>query len=138
MAFYGSAASFLEAASTGTAFSDIPQETIERFLASASRKFDSYTGNRGYTSALADYGDDLEMSIYNVARWELLVSVGVNPADPAHAALAKAHDDAISWWKDIAKGWANLGGGVTPRVAAGVISVYSDEDESGGNTTRGW
>src|SRR5688500_1222630 len=120
-------------------FDHLDDSVIEFHLTGATRRFDSYAGNRGYSMALGTWTEDLEQSIYQVAIWTLLTTVvGVNPADPAHAALAKAHDDAVGWWRDIGRGIANPGGAPTGRLATGVIGIFTGADVVGSEEPRGW
>ncbi len=120
-------------------FDSLADSVVEFHLTGASRKFDSYAGNRGYSMALGTFTEDLEQSVYAVAIWTLLTGVvGANPADPAHAALAKAHDDAIGWWRDIGRGIANPGGAPTGRLAHATIGIFSPDCTGGGEGPRGW
>jgi hypothetical protein len=135
---YGTAARLRTLGPGGATFSDLDDSTLEFYLSAASEKFDSYVGKRGYDVALSTYGLSLELSVYQVASWMLLVGVrGVNPADPAHAALAKSHDDAVLWWRDVAKGLANLKGDAPARLSTGTARVISTTS-CGTGSTRGW
>lgn len=108
-------------------------------LQAASAMADSYLGHRGYALPLTTWGDDLRQSVCKVAAWTLLNHRGASPDNPADAGVAKAHDDALSWWRDIARGVANLNVTSTASARAPVqrAMVISDDFENG-EKTRGW
>lgn len=121
------------------AFDDLDDDVLTFHITAASQQFDSLVGNRGYVDPVATYGSGLELAVYKVATWTLMTaSRGVNPADPAHAALAKNHDDALQWWRDIAKGNAGLGASATARLPVATIGIFGDVGSTGGNEPRGW
>lgn len=120
------------------ATSDVPASVLNAHIEAASSLADSYIGMRGYDLPLTTWGLDVTQSVCRIAAWTLLVSYrGINPDDPAHEALSKAHDAAVAWLRDVAKGVANISVvDATParrRVAlAEAISVDANED------TRRW
>ncbi len=114
------------------AFTEAEQDA---HLQAASAVFESYALNRGYAFPLATWGDDLRMSVVRVAAWTLLTLRGASPSNPADEGVAKAHDDAISWWRDIARGVANLNISTPDRGPTGVPEVF---DAGGGSGPRGW
>jgi len=119
----------------GAAFASLSDPVLTAYLGAASAFVSSYLRERGYDAEVATYGPDLEFAVYRIATWDLMVGVrGVNPADPAHAALAKNRDDAVMWLRDVAKGVANLAGAAPARRAQAVASVVSTT----GEPTRGW
>lgn len=119
----------------GAAFVGLDDVLLEKYLLGASDFASSYLREHGYDAEVATYGTELELAVYRIATWDLMVSVrGVNPADPAHAALAKTRDDAERWLRDVAKGVANLAGAAPARRATAVASVVSVPTEP----TRGW
>lgn len=107
-------------------------------LQAASELFESYVKDRGYPLPLTTWGNDLRMSVVRVAAWTLLNFRGASPSNPASEGVAKGHDDAIAWWRDIGKGIANLNVGTTPvKRRHAVPQVISDSYENG-EKTRGW
>lgn len=126
-------ASYVEPADFGVfgigngALDAIADATKTRHGEAASRKFDSYVSGRGWPTPLTTVGDDIKQSICQVAAYEMLVSLrGVNPENPGHMALLKAHDDAIAWWRDIARGIANPDVvATTPGRAATRIATFT-------------
>lgn len=121
------------------AFTDVADATITWYLDAAERLIHSYVGDRGYealTAADADY----VLAVFKIATWDMMVGVrGVNPADPGHAALKMARDEAVSWLKDVAKGAANISGATPARKATGTARVFSSAPTNDdGTQTRGW
>jgi hypothetical protein len=121
------------------AFEEVPEDTIDWYLDAAERVIFSYVGNRGY-EALTASDSDYTLAVFKIATWDMMVGVrGVNPADPAHAALKMARDEAVSWVRDVGKGVANISGATPARKATGTARVFSSAaTNSDGTRTRGW
>lgn len=125
----------------GASFGDDDESAIQWHLEAVEAKFASYIGSRGYDNVIASAGLDYQLAVIQVATWNLMVAVrGVNPADPAHAALKIQHDEAMSWVRDVASGKANLDTGAAPArkrtMTARVFSALDDTSDNDG--TRGW
>jgi hypothetical protein len=122
-----------------SAFADVGADVITWYLDAAERLIFSYVGSRGYealTAADADY----TLAVFKIATWDMMVGVrGVNPADPAHAALKMSRDEAVAWIKDVAKGTANISGATPTRTKTGTARVFSSSPlNDDGTRTRGW
>ncbi len=124
----------------GGAFVNLTDAQIEWALQGAEDLAASYLSGRGY-GELTAAGNDYQAAVFKIAAWDLVVLTrGVNPADPAHAALKMQRDEAVGWLRDVAEGVANLGGAtVAPtRVAAGLAAVFLEDTTTSGHTTEGW
>lgn len=119
----------------GAAFVDVADGVLEFHIDAAERTVASYIGERGY-QALTDADSDFKLAILKMVTWNIIVSVrGVNPADPAHAALKMQYDEARSWLRDVQRGEANISGATPARARTGTSRVFST---GGGAGTRGW
>lgn len=119
------------------ALTDVDDAVIDSHLMAASTVADGYLAGRGYQLPLSDWGHDLRACVARIAAWTILVHArGVNPNNPAHAALMKAHDDSMAWLRDVSKGVVQLAlfVGEPPRARQGVVQVFSVGDEE----PRGW
>jgi phage gp36-like protein len=120
------------------ATSGLDSNEMDRQLEAASSIADSYLANRGYVLPLTTWDLDLRSAVARIAAWQIVMHHrGVNPNNPSHAALAKSHDDALQWLRDVSAGKANLNvTATTPaRANTGVIGVYTLDDAE---TLRGW
>lgn len=109
---------------------------VEAQIQSASATADSYLASRGYTIPLVSWGSDVKSAVCRIAAWSILVNLrGVNPEDPAHAAVRLGQQDATQWLRDVAKGVANADIATTSPVRrrTGVAGVLG-----GGTSSRGW
>lgn len=119
----------------GAAFVDVADGVLEFHIDAAEKTVASYIGERGY-QALTAADSDYKLAILKMVTWNIIVSVrGVNPADPAHAALKMQYDEARSWLRDVQKGEANISGATPARARTGTSRVFST---GGGSGTRGW
>ncbi len=129
------AASTFLAYGPAAAFEDVPEATIAWYLDAAERLIASYVGNRGY-EALTAADSDYTLAVFKISTWDMMVGVrGVNPADPAHAALKMQRDEAVAWVRDVAKGEANISGATPARKRTGTPRVRYP---SSGEGSRGW
>lgn len=117
------------------AFTEAEQDA---HLVAASELFESYVKDRGYPLPLTTWGNDLRMSVVRVAAWTLLTLRGASPSNPADEGVAKAHDDAISWWRDIAKGIASLNLTTVPTQRRHAVPQVISGTYENGERTRGW
>lgn len=118
----------------GAAFANLADAVLAKHLDSASEKALSYLRVGGYEEALTTYGPNVEMEVYRVATWTIIAGQrGVNPADPAHVSLRLAHDDALAWFRHLAKNDARLAGEAPARRATGTASVVT-----GTGGSHGW
>lgn len=118
------------------AVENVLEDDLEAQIQAASSTADSYLANRGYTLPLTAWGNDLTSAVCRIAAWSVLVNLrGVNPEDPAHAAVRLGQQDAMQWLRDVAKGVANADvPSTTPvRRRTGVAGVLG-----GGSSSRGW
>lgn len=122
---------------TANATTGLDTTELERQLEAASSLADSYMGGRGYDLPIHHWGSDLRSAVARIAAWQVIVHHrGVNPSNPAHAALAKSHDDAIAWLRDVAAGKANLSGrNNQQRGDTGTIASFAVDS---GEELRGW
>jgi hypothetical protein len=119
----------------GAAFTNLTDGQVQFYIDAAESQLASYIGSRGY-EALTAADNDYKLSILKVVTWDLMVGCrGVNPADPAHAALKMSRDEAVAWWKDVQKGTANISGATPARKRTGTARVFSTGSGSG---TRGF
>lgn len=114
-----------------TALANVPAEVKTAHLQAASEKADTYLAARGYAVPLATWGQDLRQAVVQIAAWTLLAYKGVNPEDPASAALAKAHDQALAWIKDVSLNDATLNTAATSPLVGSAGIVYTAK-------RRGW
>ena len=107
-------------------------------LVAASAVADSYLASRGYALPLSAWGSDLTAAVCRIAAWSILVNHrGVNPDDPAHAAVRLGQQDAMAWLRDVARGTANADVQTTSpaRKTHQLAGVFVGADSTG---TRGW
>ena len=126
----------------GAAFEDLDESVVQYYLDGAEQLAASYLVGRGY-GPIATAGNDYRIAIFKIASWDLMTGVrGVNPADPAHAGLKMARDEAVAWLRDVARGIANLGGAAAARVPHGTAAVFGPIDSLGSaldsDGTDGW
>ena len=136
MSQYATLAEFAQFGLPMAATENLYPEDVEAQIQSASATADSYLASRGYSLPLDAWGSDIKSAVSRIAAWSILVNLrGVNPEDPAHAAVRLGQQDAMQWLRDVAKGVANADIATTSPVrrrtgTAGVIG--------GGTSTRGW
>jgi hypothetical protein len=122
----------------GASMVDLSDAVVGFYLQGAEDLAASYIGQRGYDT-LTTTGNDYKGAVFKIATWDLLVNVrGVNPADPAHAAVKVSRDEAVAWLRDVAKGVANLVGALPVRTSAGMASVFSVDTTTTPETTEGF
>ncbi len=120
-----------------SATTGLDTDALEAQLSAASALADSYLSSRGYALPLTTWDVDLRNAVCQIAAWQIVVHHrGVNPSNPAHAALMKSRDDAEAWLRRVAAGQANLVGVSTqlPRARQGVAEVYLPTSDG----SRGW
>lgn len=118
----------LPAAALGSVSADVKNA----HLTAASELADSYFVARGYAIPLASWGTELRQAIAQIAAWTLLINNrGVNPEDPSTAAIARAHDQALAWIKDVGRNDATLNAAKTAPAAAPAARVRTAK-------RRGW
>lgn len=117
-------------------WSDIVDADVETLIEARSAIVDGLIHARGYEAPLTVWGKDLTVLICRLVAWDLLVHLrGVNPADPAHAALALQADKAETALREVVKGYRNLTGTTPARAETGTARVFSSSSSTG---SRGW
>jgi hypothetical protein len=117
------------------AWGDLISADVERAIQGRSAIVDGLIRARGYSTPLTEWGDDLRVIVCKLAAFDVLVHHrGVNPADPAHAAIVMAHDQAEKALREVVKGYRNLSDAEPARAESGTARVFS----TNGTTSRGW
>ena len=107
MSQYATEAEFLSQSIPSDAWTGLPAGTIDTSLAWASGRIDSYLRKR-YSLPLTSAGDELKEACCAIAAWNLLRRRGFRAGSGADEAVVKAHDDAVSWLRDVSRGLAEL------------------------------
>lgn len=85
------------------ALSGVSTADQDAALVAASGEADGYLAKR-YLLPLVAWGDDLRRRVVHIATYDLLATRGYAPASGVDPLVAKRHDDAIFWLRDVAKG----------------------------------
>lgn len=109
----------------GAALTDVADGVIQFYINATEKTASGYITKRGY-SELTDADEDFKLAIIKLVSWDILVvHRGVNPADPAHAALKDATDAARKWFTvDVAGGEANIQSATPARVESRTARVF--------------
>lgn len=92
-------------------------------LDAASALADSFLA-KGYSLPLASWGDALKRATAQIAAYDLVCNVGINPISEANdAVIMGRHKEALKWLERVADGRAELGG----------VDATADDDERDGH-----
>ena len=76
-------------------------------LAAASELADSYLRSQ-YKLPLASWGADVRRAVAMIAAWDILSAQrGFNPDSPGDQIWLARYEQAVAWFKDVAKGLVN-------------------------------
>jgi phage gp36-like protein len=103
MAQYTTNAEFLDQELPTSTFADVGAPTITAALVWASSVANSYLGKR-FTLPITVWGEDLKVAVASIAAFRLMKRRGFSPHGGSDEVIIKAHDDAIVWLRDVAKG----------------------------------
>lgn len=134
MSQYATAEEFALFGLPTSATSDLAEADITALIEAASAVVDGVIQSRGYTTPLTSWDKDLSMAVCHIAAYTLLFHKrGVNPADPAHAAIAMSKQWADKHIEKVAAGMAKFANATPARQQQAVAGTFTFEtaDESG-------
>lgn len=104
---YLTRAEFLDQTIPGDVISGLADATIDKALLWASGVADSYLRKR-YALPLVSWGEDLRSAVGELAQWKLFGRRGVRPGSGNNEIAEKRYDDAVTWFRDVAKGLVEI------------------------------
>jgi phage gp36-like protein len=104
---YLTRAEFLDQTIPADAISGLADATIDKALVWASGVAGSYLRKR-YCLPLIVWGEELRSAVGELAQWKLFGRLGIRPGSGNNEMAEKRYDDAIAWFKDVARGLVEI------------------------------
>ncbi len=103
MSQYATLTEFANLGPPSAALATLSSDVKTAHLVAASSVADDYIQKR-WSTPLTSWPMSLTLAVVRIATFTILAARGFNPANPADAAVIKAHDDAIAWLEKVAGG----------------------------------